>query len=122
SPYALLFIFIHEWAHLITVKKYGEVSAHGWQWKKTFKELFIPFLTPSIFPKELLEAIHLYFQKTSRFFDSQINEACLKYGKDRKDFHRIYKKNIKQGIVIPAPYMDEDMERLKLKIINSKLP
>lgn len=106
NPYALLFVFLHEWAHLLTQKQYGnEVFPHGREWKKNFKTLFKPFFRPEIFPEDILEVIAGYFNKTSRYFEKELEDACNRYGKDRKAFAATYIRLLGQGIVIPAPYM-----------------
>ena len=106
NPYALLFVLIHEWAHLITRKEYGnEVYPHGREWKENFKRLFPPFHSTSIFPADILHVIDEYFMKTSPYFESRLEDACHRYGKDRKAFFKTYMNLLRQGIVIPAPYM-----------------
>lgn len=106
NPYALLFVFIHEWAHLTTRKQYGNKAyPHGKEWKANFKKLFRAFHSPEIFPTDILNVIDDYFQKTSPYFEARLEEACQKYGKDRKSFARTYTNLLRQGIIIPAPYM-----------------
>lgn len=113
NPYALLFVFVHEWAHLVTRRQYGDtVYPHGKEWKNNFKRLFQPFFSPEIFPADILEVIQRYFVKTSRYFEAEMEEACLRYGKNRKEFARTYLKLLKKGIAIPAPYMGEQAEKL----------
>lgn len=106
NPYALLFVFVHEWAHLLTQKQYGnEVYPHGKEWKKNFKTLFRPFFRADIFPEDILGVIAEYFNKTSRYFEKELEDACNRYGKDRKAFYETYMRLLAQGVVIPAPYM-----------------
>ncbi|MDE5610202.1 MAG: hypothetical protein K2I66_07460, partial [Bacteroidales bacterium] len=74
NPYALLFVFLHEWAHLTTQLQYGDsVSAHGKEWKANFRTIFKPFHSPDIFPPDILEVIDNYFVKTSRYFETELN-------------------------------------------------
>lgn len=106
NPYALLFVFVHEWAHLLTQKQYGnEVYPHGKEWKRNFKTLFKPFFTSRIFPNDILQVIAGYFEKTSRYFEQDLETACNRYGKDRKAFVSTYMALLRKGIVIPAPYI-----------------
>lgn len=121
NPYALLFVLIHEWAHLITRKEYGnEVYPHGREWKENFKRLFPPFHSTSIFPADILHVIDEYFMKTSPYFESRLEDACHRYGKDRKAFFKTYMNLLRQGIVIPAPYMGIQAEYLLQKIKQQK--
>lgn len=104
NPYALLFVLLHEWAHLLTRKQHGpEAPAHGKAWKQNFKSLASPFLNEAVFPKDILASIHTYFIKTSRFFDFNLQKACGRYGNDRREFMAIYRKLQQEGIDIPAP-------------------
>lgn len=103
NPYILLFTFVHELAHLISSKNFKNIRPHGKEWKKTFKELILPFLREDIFPKDVLEGIDGYFKKTSRCITYDIILPCNKYGKNRDEFLKLYKKNIKKGINIPIP-------------------
>lgn len=113
NPYALLFVFVHEWAHLQTQKQYGnEVYPHGREWKKNFKTLFKPFFSPRIFPQDILQVIAGYFEKTSRYFEQDLEMACHRYGKNRKAFFATYMALLQKGIVIPAPYMGPAAEKL----------
>ncbi|MDE5574395.1 MAG: hypothetical protein K2I87_01615 [Bacteroidales bacterium] len=113
NPYALLFVFVHEWAHLQTQKQYGnEVYPHGREWKKNFKTLFKPFFSPRIFPQDILQVIAGYFEKTSRYFEQDLEMACHRYGKNRKAFFSTYMALLQKGIVIPAPYMGPAAEKL----------
>jgi hypothetical protein len=54
NPYSFLFTFLHEVAHLITFKKFGnQVFPHGKEWKKIFSELLIEAYTLNLFPKNI---------------------------------------------------------------------
>lgn len=113
NPYALLFVFVHEWAHLATRQQYGDrVYPHGREWKNNFRRLFQPFFSPEIFPSDILEVIQRYFVKTSRYFEAEMETVCNRYGRNRKEFAKIYQKLLKKGIEIPAPYMGEQAEIL----------
>lgn len=113
NPYALLFVFLHEWAHLTTQLQYGDsASAHGKEWKANFRKVFAPFHSPDIFPPDILEVIDNYFVKTSRYFETELNEVCNRYGADRKAFERTYFRLLKKGVKIPAPYMGVKAEEI----------
>lgn len=60
NKYRFLITLIHEIAHLITFKKYGNTKPHGLLWKKTFKLLMLPFLTDKIFPSDILSPFANY--------------------------------------------------------------
>lgn len=116
NPYALLFVFLHEWAHLTTQLQYGDsVRAHGREWKENFKQIFAPFHSQDIFPADILDVIDDYFITTSRYFETELSEACHRYGANRKAFERTYFRLLKKGVTIPAPYMGTKAEEISVK-------
>lgn len=121
NPYALLFVFLHEWAHLLTHDQFGDsVTPHGKEWKENFRKTFEPFHSPEIFPGDILSAIDTYFVKTSRYFEIELQDACNRYGKSRKAFMRTYLSLLRKGIEIPAPRMGQKAERIKEKNLLEK--
>lgn len=58
NKYAFLITLIHELAHLVTFKKYGNrVNSHGAEWKGIYKSLLEQFMNVTIFPKDILLAL-----------------------------------------------------------------
>lgn len=103
NPYALLLVFIHEWAHLLTHKAYPEAQPHGKEWKRFYKQEVQPFLRPDIFPPDVLTALTDYFKKPGAYWDDRLASACAPYGKNRKAFERIYRRAAGRGRYLPAP-------------------
>src|ERR1043166_6018342 len=63
NRYAFFITLVHEIAHLVTYNGHGNrVQAHGQEWKKNFRELMAPFLSPDIFPIEIFSALRKYLQ------------------------------------------------------------
>jgi len=60
NNYRFLITLVHEIAHLVTYKKYGNTKPHGLLWKQTFKRLMLPFLTDKIFPPDVLAPLANY--------------------------------------------------------------
>jgi predicted SprT family Zn-dependent metalloprotease len=55
NPYAFLITYLHEVAHLLTFRKHGRrAKPHGIQWKRNFRDITYPVMTPSVFPEALL--------------------------------------------------------------------
>ncbi|MDG1064222.1 MAG: SprT-like domain-containing protein [Flavobacteriaceae bacterium] len=78
NPYRFLLTLIHELAHLEAFKTFGRtIKPHGKEWKQTFRQLFLPFLRPEIFPTELLPPLAQYFKnpKASSDTDTQLSLA-----------------------------------------------
>lgn len=72
NPYQFLLTLVHEIAHYATFKKYGRVSPHGKEWKQTFQCLMLPFLHPSIYPKNLLSLLAQHLKNPRASSDSDV--------------------------------------------------
>ena len=60
TPYFMLIVFLHEWAHLITWKEFGSrVQPHGAEWKNNFKLLLRKLQKNTRMPVVIREAIDL---------------------------------------------------------------
>ncbi|MDC9723171.1 MAG: SprT-like domain-containing protein [Urechidicola sp.] len=89
NPYQFLLTLIHEIAHLVTHLNHKRVQPHGKEWKQNFQHLMLPFLNPTIFPKELLPLLAYYLKnpKASTDSDVQLALAMKKYSeKSDKSF------------------------------------
>jgi len=73
NHYRFLVTLVHELAHLVTYKEYRKTKPHGSQWKMNFKKLMIPFLTPDIFPNDVLEPLARYLINPKASSDADIN-------------------------------------------------
>ncbi|RSK40637.1 SprT-like domain-containing protein [Mangrovimonas spongiae] len=73
NPYRFLITLIHEIAHFEAFKNYGKsIKPHGIEWKRTFKQLMLPFLNPSIFPAELLPLLAKHFKNPKASSDTDV--------------------------------------------------
>ncbi len=72
NTYRFLLTMIHEIAHLVTHKKFGRVKPHGLQWKQTFQHLMLPFLSPEIYPPEILSLLANYLKNPKAATDSDV--------------------------------------------------
>ncbi len=82
NPYRFLLTLIHELAHLEAFKNYGlRIKPHGKEWKLVFRQLFLPFLRPEIFPQEVLPYLAHYFKnpKASSDSDADLSLALKSY-------------------------------------------
>jgi len=78
NSYRFLITLIHEIAHFEAYNSYGKtIKPHGKEWKYTFQRLMLPFLNPTIFPKDLLPLLANHFRnpKASSDTDTKLSLA-----------------------------------------------
>lgn len=86
NPYQMLITYVHEVAHYDVYQQYGSrnVQPHGQEWQTNFSTLLQPFLTETIFPKEVLAALkkHLQHIKASSTADQNLQRVLHQYDKN----------------------------------------
>ena len=86
NQYRFLITLIHEIAHLVAIKKYGQyIKPHGQEWKHCFRQLMLPLIRPEIFPQVLLPFIARHFRnpKASSDTDANLSLALQKFDKQQ---------------------------------------
>ncbi|MFV0249145.1 MAG: SprT-like domain-containing protein [Tenacibaculum sp.] len=93
NQHEFLLTLIHEFAHLIVFKKFGnQVQPHGKEWKMVFKKLMLPFLTPKIYPQSILPHLVSYMENPKASTDADANlSLALINGKADAKKNFIYK-------------------------------
>ena len=85
NPYQMLITYVHEVAHYDVYQHYGSrrVQPHGQEWQNQFTALLMPFITETIFPKDVLDALqkHLHHIKASSTADQNLQRVLHKYDK-----------------------------------------
>ena len=87
NPYRFLITTLHEIAHLVTYKYFGRgIKPHGKEWKSTYRNISLPFLTSDIFPEELLKTLKLHFRnpRASSDTDSKLVVALNKFDSENE--------------------------------------
>jgi hypothetical protein len=76
NQYRFLITLIHEIAHFEAYNNYGRfIKPHGFEWKRTFQRLMLPFLNPEIFPNNLLPLLANHFKNPKASSDTDIHLA-----------------------------------------------
>lgn len=87
NPYQMLITYVHEVAHYDVYQQYGSRGTlpHGQEWQTSFSTLLQPFLTETIFPKDVLAALqkHLKHIKASSTADQNLQRILHKYDKNQ---------------------------------------
>ena len=85
NPYQMLITYVHEVAHYDVYQQYGlrRVQPHGQEWQTSFSTLLQPFLTETIFPNDVLNALHKHLNhiKASSTADLNLQRVLHKYDK-----------------------------------------
>ena len=86
NPYQMLITYVHEVAHYDVYQEHGlrRLQPHGQEWQTSFSTLLQPFLTETIFPKDVLKALqkHLHHIKASSGADQNLQRVLHKYDKN----------------------------------------
>lgn len=85
NKYRFLITLIHEIAHLVAFEKFGTlIKPHGNEWKFTFQRLMTPFISPSIFPMQLLPVVSNHFENptASSDIDPVLSIALKKFDQE----------------------------------------
>jgi len=83
NPYQMLITYVHEVAHYDVYQQYGSrrVQPHGTEWQNSFTGLLLPFMTTTIFPNDVLDALHHHLQhiKASSTADVRLQRVLQQY-------------------------------------------
>lgn len=84
NQFQFLLTLIHEIAHFLTYKQYKRVKPHGVEWKRNFQHLMLPFVQPTIFPKQVLPYLANYLKnpKASTGSDVKLTYALKQFDKE----------------------------------------
>ena len=84
NPYSFLITLTHELSHaFVYIKHKRGVAPHGCQWQEIFKAMMLNFLTPTIFPDDVLKALSVYLKQPKASTLTDINLAAVLKKYDR---------------------------------------
>ena len=94
--YRFFITLIHEIAHLVAFKNFGRnIKPHGKEWKFTFQQLMLPFISPEVFPSKLLPVLALHFKNPKASSDTDaILSLALKQFDPSNDKNYIFESTI----------------------------
>lgn len=87
NKYAFLITITHELAHAFVWKRHKQsILPHGKEWKQTFRQMMLCFITPNVFPNDILKVLsnHLLNPKASSLSDIKLAKIIRAYDKDKK--------------------------------------
>ena len=78
NPYSFLITLTHELAHAFVYVKYKrDVSPHGKQWQEIFKSMMLNFLSPDIFPDDVLKVLSVHLKHPNASTCTDVNLATI---------------------------------------------
>ncbi len=103
NPYSFLITLVHELAHLLTFNSFGNrVDPHGREWKNTYAFLLKDFLSETVFPVDLLQALRasLHDLPASSCADEKLMRVLKRY--DAPQDGRLMVEQLAEGAVFDA--------------------
>ena len=99
NPYQMLITYVHEVAHYDVYQQYGsrQVQPHGKEWQAQFSLLLQPFLTETIFPKDILEALQNHLQHIKATSTADLNLQRVLQGYDKKQENVVTVESLPDG-------------------------
>lgn len=98
NQYSFLITLIHELAHLVTFTQFGNrVDAHGKEWKAAYRQLLLQFMTPEIFPEDIIRSLErsLHNLPASSCADDVLMRVLKKY--DEEQLALLFIEQLKEG-------------------------
>lgn len=131
NKYHFLITLVHEIAHFIVFKKYGNsIKPHGIEWKRHFQHLMLPFLNSDIFPENVLSPLAKYLKnpKASTGSDAHLMRVLNQFNEnsdnnyifelEKGDIFVLKNRKFKLGNKRRTRYECIDLQSKKRYLIN----
>ena len=130
NKYQFLITLLHEIAHFLAYKHYGNnIKPHGKEWKQTFGKLLQNFIHPAVFPEYLIPDLEAYARnpKASTAGDGNLYLKLSKYN-EKSGTQTKYVFELVPGQIFALPngvvYQLQEKRRTRykcLRISNQKV-
>lgn len=122
NKYQFLVTLIHEIAHLAVHLKYKKVKPHGIEWKISFQHLMLPFVTPSIFPDNILPHLANYLMNPKASTDSDVHlSLALKQFSEKSDKSFIFEVPLNTAFLFKnKTYIRKNKRRTRFECLEIK--
>ena len=124
NQYQFLITLLHEIAHFLTYKHYGQkVKPHGKEWKQTFGNLLVRFIHPDIFPEDVIPELKNYASnpKASTAGDGDLYLKLSRYN-EKTDEKTKYVFELQPGQIFALPngvvYQLQEKRRTRYKCLR----
>ena len=99
NPYQMLITYVHEVAHYDVYQQYKpkRMRPHGFEWQTQFSSLLQPFLTETIFPTDVLEALQQHLQHIKASSTADLNLQRVLHGYDKKEEPVVTVESLPEG-------------------------
>lgn len=87
NPFDFLITFIHELAHHVAYKRFGDKhQPHGMEWKEAYKDCMRPFLMRNIFPSDIAAPLtkHMQYPRYTHTTDVNLMKSLMQYDLEKK--------------------------------------
>jgi len=98
NPYAFLLTLVHEIAHLVAFLQHGyRIAPHGAEWKKTYRDLLLPFLGQGYLPPDVEQVVQAYGSnlKATSCTDEDLMRVLHRY--DKRPEHHCLVEDLEEG-------------------------
>lgn len=99
SPSKFLYVFLHEYAHLLVVQKYKNAKPHGYEWQIEFFNLLYEAIKKQLFHTSIAQAIIKNFFYDGVYSKQRDFSISITIDKVDQTITSLYIKDLKIGTI-----------------------